>query len=219
MSQPGFHFDPEVQVLNELLWSRNEQAVDFVLETLGADDFHNPLHGQLFAAIDASRQQGHSRDAVSVNKHLLANHERLGIANPNVVSRLLINVAVLDTPQHNLRDNAYTVLEASYRRGFQAAAESLSFAASEAPTHRLFDLLVDHGKQQRSATERLARFHAAYNAAVGTATPQQATAEAPENLSPAQRIQQQLRTQPHQETKLEENAGQATTHVGQDLAM
>ncbi|WP_115686488.1 DnaB-like helicase N-terminal domain-containing protein [Corynebacterium senegalense] len=188
MTRPGFNFDPEVQVLNELLWSANESAASFVLETLREDDFYNPLYGQMFTAIKDSHSRGLGRDAVSVNTHLLANYDALGIAHPENVSHLLVNIAVLDTPQHSLRDSAYKVLHDSYRRGFDAVADALKFAAQEAPTNELFNILVDHGKQQRASTERLANFLTAYDAAGATPRAPQA---APEEQTALERIKAQ----------------------------
>ncbi|WP_342319213.1 DnaB-like helicase N-terminal domain-containing protein [Corynebacterium mayonis] len=192
MTRPDFNSDPEVQVLNELLWSPNEPAVAFVLDTLREKDFYNPLYGQVFTAIKDNHTRGHGRDAVSVNTHLLNNHDELGIGNPQVVSHLLVNIAVLETPHHNLRDNAHAVLVNSYRRGFDAVADSLKFASQEAPTEQLFGILVDHGKQQRAATERLAGFAATYDAAAG-ASPR-ARHTAPEESTPLERLQAQLHT-------------------------
>lgn len=190
MTRPDFTSDPEVQVLNELLWSPKESAVAFVLNTLREDDFYNPLHGQLFTAIKDSHARGHGRDAVSVNTHILVNHGELGIGNPQVVSHLLVNIAVLETPHYNLKDNALAVLDDSYRRGFDAVADALKFAAKEAPTEQIFNILVDHGKQQRTATERLAGFAVAYDAATGVSP--RSRHSTPEESSPLQRIQAQL---------------------------
>ncbi|WP_257160756.1 DnaB-like helicase N-terminal domain-containing protein [Corynebacterium cystitidis] len=107
MTRPDFNADPEIQVLNELLWSPDEPAVSFVLDTLREDDFYNPLHGQLFTVIKDNHARGHGRDAVSVNTHLLNNHGDLGIGNPQAVSHLLVNIAVLATPHHNLRPDLH----------------------------------------------------------------------------------------------------------------
>ncbi|PWC00341.1 hypothetical protein DF219_00025 [Corynebacterium liangguodongii] len=58
MTRPDFNFDPEVQVLNSLLWSQNDKADAYVLDPLGEEDVFNPLHGQLFTAIKDAHTHG-----------------------------------------------------------------------------------------------------------------------------------------------------------------
>ncbi|MCT1464715.1 DnaB-like helicase N-terminal domain-containing protein [Corynebacterium sanguinis] len=200
MTRPDFNADPEVYVLNELLWTPNEHAAAFVLDTLREDDFFNPMCGQLFVAIKDNHARGGGRDAVSVNELVLSEPSVLGVANTLEVSRLLVNVSVLDMPRFDLRGSAYSVLHDAYRRGFEAMAGSLALAAAEAPTDDLFDILVDHGKQQRAAAERLAGFFAGYDAAraadgaaadAAAADVGPAQRRAPESLSPLERVKAQ----------------------------
>jgi hypothetical protein len=50
---------------------------------------------------------------------------------------------------------AITVVCAAYRRGFHAAAASLTDAAEQLPQDQLFPHLVSIGRAQRRATQRL----------------------------------------------------------------
>jgi len=53
------------------------------------------------------------------------------------------------------------VMSAAYRRGFHAAAASMTQAAAELPQDQLFAHLLSIGRQQRTATQRLARISGA----------------------------------------------------------
>lgn len=217
MTRPDFNADPEIQVLNELLWSTNDAAVAFVLDALREDDFYNPLHGQVFTAIKDTHARGHGRDAVSVNSNLLNNYDELGIRNPHIASHLLVNIAVLATPQHNLKGNAHTVLADSYRRRFEAMADALKFASQEAPADQLFDILVNHGKKQRTVTERLTGFSESYDAAADESPPAQRTR--PEDSTPLERIQTQLHTRDASTTSHPTGSSLRTNHNGQELEL
>jgi len=50
---------------------------------------------------------------------------------------------------------AITVVCAAYRRGFHAAATSLTEAAAQLPQDQLFPHLLSIGRAQRTATQRL----------------------------------------------------------------
>ena len=110
-----------------------------------------------------------------------------------VIARIVEPTSILDTGRVLSDLGVKPASEKTMRR-------ALALAAAEAPTDDLFDILVDHGKQQRAATERLAGFFAGYDAApaadgaaadAAAADVGPAQRRAPESLSPLERVKAQ----------------------------
>lgn len=105
-----------------------------------------------------------------------------------VIARIVEPTSILDTGRVLSDLGVKPASEKTMRR-------ALARAAAEAPTDDLFDILVDHGKQQRAATERLAGFFAGYDAARAAdgaaADVGPAQRRAPESLSPLERVKAQ----------------------------
>jgi hypothetical protein len=72
------------------------------------------------------------------------------------LSRALSDATMAGGAPEAVGHYAITVVCAAYRRGFHAAATSLTDAAEQLPQDQLFPHLLSIGRAQRSATQRLA---------------------------------------------------------------
>ncbi len=72
------------------------------------------------------------------------------------LSRALSDATMAGGAPEAVGHYAITVVCAAYRRGFHAAANSLTEAAEQLPQDQLFPHLVSIGRAQRTATQRLA---------------------------------------------------------------
>lgn len=144
----------ETNLLCALMWSdAKHPTIKTTIEYLTSDDFHSPLHGQLFQIIKEKFQSGEPFSARIIDESLQGEEQRHGNAatlRPLLVEAMTANVVIPEQAE----GFADQILSASYRRQFAAMTTTLAMAAEHAPEDRLFDIMVEHGKRQREAHSR-----------------------------------------------------------------
>ncbi|ORJ97506.1 hypothetical protein A6F55_21330 [Prescottella equi] len=144
--------DPEAHMLCAAMWSRDIDELRFITGLLREDDFAQPFHRPIYAAIRDALSGGRPHDPVSVSSELV----RAGTGHvPPAVHHTLRAVLTLGSPATAVRHYAATVVAAAYRRSFHNLAQTMNYAAETAAEDELFPILVDLGKRQRAEMVRL----------------------------------------------------------------
>lgn len=146
--------DAEALLLCGLMWSPAGSAdAAKIVGVLTAEDFYNPSYGTIYQVIAERVAMGQSADAASLRSWVIEQGSDSPI-RPKQATSLLLGLATLGTVPEQLINYADQVLGASYRRGYFAMTQALTQAAETAPESHLFDIMVEHGKEQRSAWSR-----------------------------------------------------------------
>ncbi|MDV7991601.1 DnaB-like helicase N-terminal domain-containing protein [Rhodococcus sp. IEGM 1374] len=154
--------DPEALLLCALMWSYHPgaDAPDAVriTQVLTAEDFEDYSHGRLFSVIADLVDEGQPFDVPSVAAALV----RSGAAGQKdgPLRQRLVNIGTLGAFPLAAPHHADIVLSQSYRRSFLAVGRAIVSAAEELPEADLFEHLLDHGRRQRAAFNRLNDFRA-----------------------------------------------------------
>ena len=143
--------DSEALCLCGLMWSTPAAAAR-VVDLLQADDFTRPAHAALFEILATELQHGRPADPASVAAVLTHQGAR---HHGGLVARALAAATTAGAAPEATGHHAVNVVTTAYRRSFHTAAAGLAQAAEQLPTDELFDHLVDTGRHQRTATERL----------------------------------------------------------------
>lgn len=155
----------ETNLLCALMWSdAKHPTTKTTIEYLTSDDFHSPLHGQLFHIIKEKYQNAEPFSAQLINESLQDEEQRHGNAatlRPLLVEAMTANVVIAEQAE----GFADQILSAAYRRQFAAMTTTLATAAEHAPEDKLFDIMVEHGKRQREAHSRREGFRPAVSQA------------------------------------------------------
>ncbi len=146
--------DAEALCLCSLLWSSSPVART-ITDTLIQSDFERPVYRELFEVIAAQIEAGKPHDPASVAAALTQTGRAAGHRGTQL-SRALSDATMAGGAPEAAGHYAITVVSAAYRRGFHAAATSLTEAAEQLPQDQLFAHLVSIGRAQRTATQRLA---------------------------------------------------------------
>jgi len=146
--------DVEALCLCSLLWSSSPVART-ITDTLTHSDFERPVYRELFELIAAQIEAGTPHDPASVAAALTQTGRAAGHRG-TALSRALSDATMAGGAPEAVGHYAITVVCAAYRRGFHAAATSLTDAAEQLPQDQLFAHLVSIGRAQRTATQRLA---------------------------------------------------------------
>jgi len=146
--------DAEALCLCSLLWS-SAHVARTITDTLTQSDFERPVYRELFELIAAQIEAGTPHDPASVAAALTQTGRAAGHRG-TALSRALSDATMAGGAPEAVGHYAITVVCAAYRRGFHAAAASLTEAAEQLPQDQLFEHLVSIGRAQRSATQRLA---------------------------------------------------------------
>ncbi|MGP6175463.1 DnaB-like helicase N-terminal domain-containing protein [Corynebacterium sp. A21] len=146
--------DAEALLLCGLMWAPvgSVGAVQIV-EVLTADDFYNPPYGTIYRIIADRVVMNQPADAASLRSWVIEQGSDSPI-QPRQATSLLLSLATLGTAPERLINYADQVLGASYRRGYFAMTQALTQAAETAPENKLFEIMVEHGRAQRSAWSR-----------------------------------------------------------------
>jgi replicative DNA helicase len=144
--------DSEALCLCGVLWS-TPTAARRVAEVLRASDFTRPAHGALFTLVATQLQQQRPHDPASIAAVITG--QGAGAHHGGLLTRALADATAAGATPESAGHHAHNVLRAAYRRSFHTAAVALAQAAEQLPTDALFDHLVDVGRAQRTATERL----------------------------------------------------------------
>lgn len=154
------HTDPEALLLCALMWSYHPNAdtseIARITTTLTAADFEDHTHGRLFTLIADLVADAAPFDVPSVANALI----RSGGAGQKdgPLRKRLLNIGTLGAFAQNATNNADIVLSQSYRRSFHTTGRSIAQAADELPEEDLFDHMLEHGRRQRAAFNRLNTF-------------------------------------------------------------
>ncbi len=146
--------DAEALCLCSLLWSSSPVART-ITDTLTPNDFERPVYRELFELIAVQIEAGKPHDPASVAAALTQTGRAAGHRGTQL-SRALSDATMAGGAPGAVGHYAITVVCAAYRRGFHAAATSLTEAAERLPQDQLFAHLVSIGRAQRTATQRLA---------------------------------------------------------------
>jgi replicative DNA helicase len=143
--------DSEALCLCAVLWSPPATART-VVELLVAEDFTRPAHRDLLGLIATELRHGRPHDPASIAAVLT----RQGTGHHSgLVAKALADATAAGATPESAGHHAVHVVSAAYRRGFHTAAAALAQAAAQLPEHELFPHLVQVGRAQRAATERL----------------------------------------------------------------
>jgi replicative DNA helicase len=143
--------DSEALCLCGLLWS-TPGAARRVVDLLEAGDFDRPAHAALFQLVADEVREGRPHDPASIAAALT--HQ--GAQDPGgLMAKALAAATTAGAAPESTGHHAVTVATTAYRRSFHTAATALTQAAEQLPTDELFDHLVDIGRAQRTATQRL----------------------------------------------------------------
>jgi len=145
--------DVEALCLCSLLWSSSSVART-ITGTLTPSDFERPVYRELFELIATQIEAGTPHDPASVAA-ALTQTGRAGGHRGTRLCRALSDATMAGGAPEAAGHYAITVVCAAYRRGFHAAATSLTEAAEQLPQDQLFPHLVSIGRAQRTATQRL----------------------------------------------------------------
>lgn len=145
--------DVEALCLCALLWAPAPAAAA-VTKLLSAADFHDPTHGDLFTVLAVQIHAGRPHDPASIAAALTDTGQAAGHHGTQLTRGLALATTAGAAPEA-AGHYALAVATAAYRRGFHAAATSLTQAAQQLPTDDLFDHLLTVGRARRTATTRL----------------------------------------------------------------
>lgn len=152
--------DPEALLLCALMWSHQPGAPALdaarITSTLTAEDFEDYTHGRLFTVIAELVDEQQPFDVPSVAAALV----RSGAAGQKdgPLRQRLVNIATLGAFPLAATHHADIVLSQSYRRSFLTAGNAIAAAAETLPEDDLFAHMLEHGRRQRSACNRLNTF-------------------------------------------------------------
>ena len=147
--------DPESLTLCALMWSTDIAAAVRVTGALVPADFAEPAYAELFTVIADLVIRGQPHDPASVAAVI---HRAGGGQKDAPLRRVLADVVTADAPAVSAAHYADIVLSQSYRRSFHIAGQRITQAAEQGPEEELFDYMVQLGRQQRAAWNRLATF-------------------------------------------------------------
>ncbi len=146
--------DVEALCLCSLLWSSSPVART-ITDVLTRSDFERPVYRELFEVIATQIEAGTPHDPASIAAALTQTGRAAGHRGTQL-SRALSDATMAGGAPEAVGHYAITVVCAAYRRGFHAAANSLTEAAEQLPQDQLFPHLLSIGRAQRTATQRLA---------------------------------------------------------------
>lgn len=150
--------DLEEQCVCALLWA-HPAAARKVVEHLRPEDFHVPLHRELVEVVATLVAEGvpHGTSMVVAR---LERDGRLGGHAGDRLRRAVVNATSAGADGGAVGHYARAVVSAAYRRSFHQAGLAIAEAAQMLPEEQLFEHMVELGRRQRAATERLAALRA-----------------------------------------------------------
>jgi replicative DNA helicase len=143
--------DSEALCLCAVLWSTPATART-VVELLVVEDFDRPAHRDLLGLIATELRHGRPHDPASIAAVLT---RRGSGHHSGLVAKALADATAAGATPESAGHHAVHVVSAAYRRSFHTAAAALAQAAEQLPEHELFPHLVQVGRAQRAATDRL----------------------------------------------------------------
>ncbi|OZF01234.1 DnaB-like helicase N-terminal domain-containing protein [Rhodococcoides fascians] len=147
---------PEALAICALMWLQDSDECARIAGALQAGDFYDPAYRELYGVVQELVVGSRPHDPASV----LAVLTRAGASGHRGarLRRALTDATTANACGASATDYAGMVLSESYRRSFFDAGIKIQQLAEEAPEEYLFDQLVDIGRAQRAATNRLNAF-------------------------------------------------------------
>jgi len=150
--------DLEEQCLCALLWA-HPAAARTVVAHLRPEDFHVPIYRELVEVVATLVTEGvpHGTSMVVAR---LERDGRLGGHAGDRLRRAVVNATTAGADGGAVGHYARAVASAAYRRSFHQTGLAIAEAAQMLPEEQLFEHMVELGRRQRAATERLAALRA-----------------------------------------------------------
>lgn len=153
---PGYLFetDPEVMLLCALLWNRSNDDIATVLEVLTCEDFRDRTNRSVWTLISQAHTAGRPHDPGSVLSDAMRQGDGLEVPQ-SALRKGLEAITTVGADPVFIRSYAEQVITVSYRRQFISMTERLSLYAERGSESDLFSQMVEEGKAQRTAKNRL----------------------------------------------------------------
>ncbi|OZD70544.1 hypothetical protein CH263_06395 [Rhodococcus sp. 06-1059B-a] len=147
---------PEALAICALMWSQDPMENSRIASFLEAEDFDEPAYRELYTIVHTLIVDELPHDPASV----LAELVRAGAGGHRGarIRRALTDVTTANACGASASDYAGMVLSESYRRSFYDAGVAIQQLAEQSPEEYLFEQLVEIGRRQRTATNRLNAF-------------------------------------------------------------
>lgn len=152
--------DPEALLLCALMWSYTPAGenteIRRITTTVTADDFDDVAYGRLFAVVAELVTEHRPHDPASVSDALIRSGAHGAKDAP--LRRRLNGVITAGADALTITHYAEIVLSQAYRRSFHTVGAAITAAAEQLPEEDLFSHMVEHGRRQRAAFDRLNTF-------------------------------------------------------------
>ncbi|OZC62795.1 hypothetical protein CH267_00085 [Rhodococcus sp. 06-621-2] len=152
--------DAEALLLCALMWSYKGQntspEIARITTTLTSRDFVTSSYGTIFGLLAALVRDGAPHDVAGVTNALISSGA--GTDGSGILRMRLMNAATAGADELSATHYADMVLSQAYRRSFRTVGAAISDAAEHLPEEDLFAHMVEHGRRQRAAYERLSQF-------------------------------------------------------------
>lgn len=156
--------DAEALLLCALLWSykgkHTSPEIARITTTVTAADFHATAYGTLFGVLAQLVEDGVPHDVAGVSNALIRSGG--GSDKDGNLRRRLLSAATINADESSATYYADMVLSQAYRRSFRTVGASISEAAEQLPEEDLLAHMVEHGRRQRAAFNRLNTFRSAH---------------------------------------------------------
>lgn len=144
--------DVEAALICAALWTKDAAQARTVAEVVRSTDLERPAHQMLWSIWCELVTSGRAHGAASVLARLSDAGRSPATDTANAALR---GIVTLGAEPGELPWHALDVAAAAYRREYARMAARLQQASVEASTDDLFDVLVQHGVEQRAAWNRL----------------------------------------------------------------
>jgi replicative DNA helicase len=126
---PPHNYEAEQALLGAII--ENSALLDRVRGAVRAEDFAEPIHGRIFAAIEDRARAGHAPDLVTLKNFFETDGSLAEIGGAEYLSRLVGSVVTII----NVPDYARTIRELADRRRLSAACQNTIERISSADSH------------------------------------------------------------------------------------
>ncbi|MCZ4277428.1 DnaB-like helicase N-terminal domain-containing protein [Rhodococcoides yunnanense] len=152
--------DAEALLLCALMWSykgqRTSPEIARITTTLTTRDFLTSSYGTIFGHLADLVRDGAPHDVAGVTNALIQGGA--GTDGSGNLRMRLMNAATAGADELSATHYADMVLSQAYRRSFRLVGAAITEAAERLPEEDLFAHMVEHGRRQRAAYERLNQF-------------------------------------------------------------
>lgn len=155
--------DAEALLLCALMWSykgqRTSPEIARITTTLTTRDFLTSSYGTIFGHLADLVRDGAPHDVAGVTNALI--QSGAGTDGSGNLRMRLMNAATAGADELSATHYADMVLSQAYRRSFRLVGAAITEAAEQLPEEDLMEHMVEHGRRQRAAYNRLGTFRSA----------------------------------------------------------